>query len=532
MFKLFSFFLIILTTLISAEVPQLTKMQKSMDFNNLVTLINTNYGMLAFKKANIIQTDYKEWVKSYYFKVNATKSDAEYYNTVREFISYYKDAHFSIDSLFNKTVYFLQPDFQYIQGKVLLSKKNNSPATFTAAIGDELLEFDGIPINDYLTSLSHQSSCGGTAVAIKGAVAPYLTFRLQGALPPQTETSKLKIKSFSDGTEKTYELKWEATIWDNIYRRLPEQAVCSLADWLEWRPDRLMVPAALYQHLKEEITGDLASARAPALTYEIITVPLGIKNYKIGHIWIRQYGGWTSSQFSTMVQSLAECDGLLIDQRNNPGGSGGLMFSVVMNLADKDFQNSVFSVRLNRKWLSSIQDQYEGYLNDSTATTEEIATIKGYYDTMFKNVADGKAFSDFMPLFWVPTLPAAGQSFKKPILFMINSQCYSCGDITPAILQDNCKGQRIKIYGETTAGAGGNVNSYGPLMLSELNISLTESIIRRADGTFIENSGISPDVKDEYTRADLVSSSQGTDSYSTRALTQLMRMIVGGKESE
>jgi C-terminal processing protease CtpA/Prc len=116
-------------------------------------------------------------------------------------------------------------------------------------------------------------------------------------------------------------------------------------------------------------------------------------------------------------------------------------------------------------------------------------------------------------------VPDAEVTYTKPVLMLINDQCYSCGDIFPALLQDN---KRAKLFGTTTAGAGGAVGEFGPLSFSGSSISLTLNVMKRSNGQYIENVGITPEVKYEVTQDDVATNYR---KYKIAYVTALMKMI-------
>ncbi len=81
--------------------------------------------------------------------------------------------------------------------------------------------------------------------------------------------------------------------------------------------------------------------------------------------------------------------------------------------------------------------------------------------------------------------------YKKPIIMMVNELCFSGGDVTPATLQDN---NRVLLVGTNTAGAGGTVGSYSSKIVNPLHFSLTESLMIRPSGKYVENLGVKPDI--------------------------------------
>ena len=97
--------------------------------------------------------------------------------------------------------------------------------------------------------------------------------------------------------------------------------------------------------------------------------------------------------------------------------------------------------------------------------------------------------------------PNPSVQFYKPVLILINEFDFSGGDVFPAIMRD---AGRAKLFGHRTSGAGGNVAEYGPLTNSYFKFNLTESLIIRPNGEFLENLGVQPDIPYQVTTADFM----------------------------
>ncbi len=91
----------------------------------------------------------------------------------------------------------------------------------------------------------------------------------------------------------------------------------------------------------------------------------------------------------------------------------------------------------------------------------------------------------------------------------------------PALMQDN---HRAVLMGHTTMGAGGHLWDDPQLVLknSGMNVDLTRSLIYRADGSLIENSGVTPEVPYDVTEEDFMT---GFQPYLNQALDRLEALI-------
>ena len=98
----------------------------------------------------------------------------------------------------------------------------------------------------------------------------------------------------------------------------------------------------------------------------------------------------------------------------------------------------------------------------------------------------------------------------------------SCGDSFPAILQDN---KRATIFGKRTAGAGGGVYAGRQTLKNRLGVAgytLTMSLTLRADGSYLENIGVTPDIEYTVTPDDLQNNYRGYVAAVQRAIENMV----------
>jgi C-terminal processing protease CtpA/Prc len=108
---------------------------------------------------------------------------------------------------------------------------------------------------------------------------------------------------------------------------------------------------------------------------------------------------------------------------------------------------------------------------------------------------------------------------------LINEFDFSGGDAFPALMKDN---GRVTLFGAQTTGAGGNVREYGPLANSFFKLSLTESLMVRPNGEYMENRGVKPDVEYTVTEDDFMNDYRGY----VRAFTIEALKLTGVSQAE
>lgn len=138
-----------------------------------------------------------------------------------------------------------------------------------------------------------------------------------------------------------------------------------------------------------------------------------------------------------------------------------------------------------------------GYPNDERLEKNLLV----YSDHILGEAAKGFKISSPQPFFGIPEiLPHPNIQFSGPILMLIDSLDFSCGDLFPALLKD---AERATLFGTKTAGAGGAIERIKcPSLLGISGLSLTTSIIVRPNGEIIEGIGVKPDIEYRLTPQD------------------------------
>ncbi|WP_348662968.1 protease-like activity factor CPAF [Chlamydia vaughanii] len=214
-------------------------------------------------------------------------------------------------------------------------------------------------------------------------------------------------------------------------------------------------------------------------------------------------------------------EALIIDQTHNPGGSVFYLYGLISMLIDGPVETPKHRMMLTQSevasaynWLSLL----EGVDTDAEAVAALGANMEGYcVDAMtagglqdfshkvIKCWSRGEVdLSSPLPLLGVDKIyPHPRCNYTHPVCVLIDEECFSCGDLFPAIMKDN---QQAFVLGKTTAGAGGFVfNVDFPSRTGIKNCSLTGSLAVRNDGALIENLGVAPHIDIEFTDNDVCS---------------------------
>jgi C-terminal processing protease CtpA/Prc len=221
----------------------------------------------------------------------------------------------------------------------------------------------------------------------------------------------------------------------------------------------------------------------------------------------------------------AKADALVIDLFNNPGGSLLQVYTLASMLSEKPLTVPRHQVTLDRHEVvgyAVLQSQMATITTEKKAaeyraanaealggypfTLREVAQFRCYAERLIAefNAAAGciKVLTEPLALLGIETVrPSELATFSKPLFVLVNELDFSGGDFFPAILQDS---KAATIVGVATAGAGGYImemNYFNPFGIGGL--SLTASLAVRANGDFIENKGVEPDVDLALTAKDL-----------------------------
>jgi len=148
------------------------------------------------------------------------------------------------------------------------------------------------------------------------------------------------------------------------------------------------------------------------------------------------------------------------------------------------------------------QDPEKPTLSELVELLEKLYAAREFYVALINEWNQGKVLTDPHYLEGITSIdPHPDYSYSKPILMLINEMDISCGDFTPAMLQD---AGRVTLLGTTTAGAGGAVSQFSfPNQNGILMVSYTITLGQRVNDDKIENVGVDPDIDYAVTADDI-----------------------------
>lgn len=377
-------------------------------------------------KYNFVNFDHAaiDWDKTYldYLPlVKNTTSTAQYYKVLQQFYAQLKDGHTNVYVPKELSAeFYTRPPFrtELIEGRVFVSQVfSDSLKTLGITPGTEVLSIDGIPVTTYG----------------KTQVAPY-----QSSSTPQD----LDVRTY------TYALL-AGPATKALHLQLRNSAGKT------WQQD---IARTGYHDVKNAL---------PSLEYRRIG--------QIGYLTVNNFEDEKiMKQFDSLFTQIAATKGLIIDIRNNGGGSSGIGYHIISSLTNKPFQSSYSKVLRYMPTINGIQWH---------------ENMSGEWD------ANGKQYYD------------------KPVVVLISARTFSAAeDFTVAF--DYMK--RGRLIGQTTGGSTGQ--PFGFSLPGGGSARVCGKHDAYPDGKEFVGVGIAPNVAITKTIKDLW---KGTDAALEKALQLL-----------
>jgi C-terminal processing protease CtpA/Prc len=512
-----AFALIVASPLIARD---LTAEERLADFEQLVGMVRASYGMLEYKQ-KLLKIDFTQISATYRAKVQTVANDNAFYDLLSAFLSELKDAHVGHFRPSNARA-SLGFSVERIEEKAIITDVNRKvlpEEQFPFHEGDELVAIDGKPVARIVQEMvpMHASS---TEESSLGLMTRSLTMRAGWLGPVPTGVAKLDIRPVGATENQQISTPWivrgkflpglsfhSGEAPDQLYPLRPGTT----------SPDNSRNPIA--GAFDSQIVAPWMPADAQVLESKYYGAALfNTEKGLMGYLRIPTFSVENDEEavleFRKLLGQMRFTKGLVLDLNDNPGGSLFYCYKLASMFASKPLALPMVSERASRTNLSSYQQWAEG---EEAAVTKQLYELAA--DAMRKAMEANQDMTEFMYSFGVATQVPDEVTYAQPVLMLINDQCYSCGDIFPALLKDN---GRATLMGSTTAGAGGAVGSFGPLAYSGSSINLTLNLMKRVDGTFIENVGVAPDIQWQHTQVDVAS---GYESYRQAYTAELLKLV-------
>lgn len=429
--------------------------------------------------------------------------------------------------------------------------------TVASWVGSEVLKINGVPIHTVVEKII-DTELGGDRSPTGYALAEKLVFNRQGALGQKIPSGYFEIAFKLPGEDegRLYALPWlymPEEIKDQVKSNNRQKSVGRAASILKPQTSALDIVNQDYSvafaadllacgHYKKRDTKKELEEESLEEEEEIdrreksFIPPLGkvlwetnpddylyaylyenAAGQRIGYLCIPTFkqGERESEKIASVMQAFdQESDALVIDVTDNPGGNLFFMYSVLAMLTDVPMKTLSTEQIITQEDVFSALQLIE-LCSDGHMSHQELPKVLFGYPMSDDVIADMKSFANRIIKSWNSghrmtrrgtgelraIMPHPRVQYTKPVLVLVNEMSFSCGDIFPAILQDN---GRAVIFGKKTAGAGGAVRFYHHAsQMGIVGFSLTNSLVYRLDETPIENKGVTPNIRYEITCRDL-----------------------------
>lgn len=469
----------------------------------------------------------------------------EYQHLLRDFFNSMNDYHVRIH-FYSTEKATLPFQVKGAQGRIFISyidTERLSPQIFPVKVGDELIAFDHQPIQEVIENLQKEYLRNANPETDRAYAEYFLTFRsarLGHQVPKGPITISIRPKGSQEGSQKivSYQL-----IWNHAQERVSNSFHhSSLAGKLSLFNLEMVDP--LFETLfRTEARKELLPNEAPPPIFgykKSLLPPLGriwwdsdenfpfdayifetAQRKLIGFVRIPHFAGGEreAAAFAELIQNFEErTDALVIDQLDNPGGYIFYCYALASMLTDTPLSTPLNRIAITQEDVYNAVElipEFENVTSDADAQSLLGETLFGlpvtyqmtrFFLNFFHFIEEEwNAGHQLTAPYFLASLnhinPHPQARYTKPILILINSLDISCGDIFPAIFQDN---RRALLLGSKTAGAGGYVRKASfPNLFGIHHFHYTGSIAERADKNPIENLGVMPDIPYTLTENDL-----------------------------
>lgn len=527
-----------------AAGQNLTQQQKELDFRYLVSVYNSSYAPMDWKKElfKFDALDIKPWLE----RVAATRTDLEFFEVCSDYVASLQDTHsgFNLPSDFVARLGFTTDIFD---GVVLIDSITRSMlplSEYAFAVGDEVVSVDGVDAGTLIERFMKYSPQGNPRAARRQAAARIPT-RAQSRMPhaPEVGERATVVIRRQNGDLETYSIPWVKTGTPLSVGPVPSPKAASEARHAAREADYIDELGNL-RHSGVSVRdaelgvlnyGSLSPVFLPALTSGF-TRRLGGSQadmfysgvfqhdgLRIGYIRIPSYS--PSSQQVALQQFEREIaffndntDGLVVDQMRNPGGNLCYGESIMARLTTQPFRTTAFELRAF--WLRTMA-YYSQMIaaKNAGASPEVILQWERLYEAMLEANRESRGVTRPIPICASSQVrePALDPStrepigYKKPVLMLIDEFSTSTGDSVPSMFQENRRGV---LYGMRTNGAGGNNITVAAGPFSEATVGMTIGVQVKHTPVGVEgypytgrleNVGVHPEVVNDYmTRENLL----------------------------
>ena len=188
-----------------------------------------------------------------------------------------------------------------------------------------------------------------------------------------------------------------------------------------------------------------------------------------------------------------EIKGLIVDMLDNGGGSLVHGMRLANLFRKQKLALPQLQVKLNNNWVNSFKAQASFGTHQNQVKAKRV--LKDLEADMEAGLSISRPFSvAAIDPVGIQANTQYGLADDVKVALLVNEFCVSMCDIFAGVLQDN---KMAKLIGARSMGGGGNVTQHALSPVSKFMISMTESLVVRSNGKYIEDLGVTPDIKIE-----------------------------------
>ena len=579
----------LLLVCLSGAVPRaqeaMSREQRNADLEALASMYAKNYAPYEWKR-DALGFDLMRltpWLQRVHHS-----DDLDFQEALIEYVASLNDAH---DNIAFPTTYFisLPMSLDIYDGKVLIDGINRALlplAQFPFGIGDEIVSFDGQPVQQAIQALRKYAVAANPRSTDRIA-ATRLVARSQQIMPHTPDvgdTAAVGVRMVSTGETRTYTIPWSRSgipilsqgplpsprrgngrmflSTDGQGFDVAGAAAAAAAPVFQFadlakddtlpaymEPLRPLLNASVSKGYYSVLNfGSRFPIYGPPPGFVIRPVPAGTPAFLLSGTYMA--GGKrigllripTMSPPSTALvlqhldQEIAffndNTDALVVDVMRNPGGLVSFVEAISQRFMTAPFNIIGFEIRSTGAWLFSFASQLNIARLTRPPNDPILLNIQRNFDEVLGafNENRGRSAPVSLNATGSLTLDPAPVRYSKPMIVLTDEFSASGADMFPAIIQDN---GRAPLVGMRTMGAGGSVVGFPCTPYTESICRITASLMNRGrliqtpeypTAPYIENIGVRPDVVLDYmTRENLMTAGAPFVQSFTQALLALVQ---------
>lgn len=510
----------------------LTKEQKLLDFEYLVSHVKSSYGPLKYKtKTRIVNID--KLIKKFRSKIIKTKTNGEFYYMIKRFVSSFRDGHFSarIPTSQRATLPFR---VDWVNGKVLIQSTLPMLGSIQLSPGDELLKVNNKSVKTVMRQLKKYIGTGSKQTETRWA-AWLIAIRPGSSLPVPSGDVTLSVKLRSSGKVVDIKTKWSVTgepldEKQEFFKGNKNLQSFTSSKRLTFNPIEDLSIADSFDSLGEkfaEITyacsastriavpsGATVIMKKPFVAYYYPTKKGNVGYLRIPHYSFGKNSELVLANYAYAVNELEKNTvALVIDQDHNCGGQVKFLGDIFGLFINKPVENALFKLVANKGMYIAMKKSIE----QSSPNVIGFSMWKAFLSHVKEAWLSGNYLTSKISLQRI--YPNQETGYTKPMVVLTDEISGSGGDAFPALMQGY---DRAEIIGTRTSGLGGSVASIPNLPFSQISIRLTQTLFYHPNGQEIENNGVKPDLPYTITADDFLGGYVNYREFYTEKVLELL----------